>query len=268
MDRRGFLNLGMIGASAAVASAATYFTIKYPPFSSGCYVQMGTSITAGGSGAKSGSITPIVVGDRIRRLGVNAAIPGSCAGVHKFAEVNPFSLFALVDSIVSQDWSVQNAARGFAFRDAAISRLMMAFPDVAYLGLEYGTNDFRYDRPIGSAHDRSGATFIGALNYSVEKLLEAFPRLRVFLITPAWMPTIDGRDSDEHPNALGCFLKEYVDAMLHAAELNHIPCLDFWRGLGLNKYNYKAFTLDGTHPNDLGALERGERIASFIQATF
>jgi hypothetical protein len=79
---------------------------------------------------------------------------------------------------------------------------------------------------------------------------------------PAWMLTFDGRDSDEYPNEIGSFLKEYVEAMIRIAELHHIPCLDMWRNLGNNKTNYKTFTLDSVHPNDFGAEGRGQLIAS------
>jgi lysophospholipase L1-like esterase len=58
------------------------------------------------------------------------------------------------------------------------------------------------------------------------------------------------------------------DAMIKVAELNHIPCLDMWRCLGVNQFNYKTFTVDGTHPTAEGARRRGEAIASFINATF
>ncbi len=58
------------------------------------------------------------------------------------------------------------------------------------------------------------------MNYSLQKLIAAFPRMRVFLMTPSWMPTFDDKDSDKYPNGIGCFLREYVDAMLRVAELN------------------------------------------------
>jgi len=140
------------------------------------------------------------------------------------------------------------------------------FPSVTHLGLEYGTNDFRYDRPIGLNTDISKETFKGALNYSIQKLLRAFPKLRLFLITPTWMPTIDDLDSDDNPNGIGSFLREYIEAMIRISELNHIPCLDMSRMLGINKTNYKTFTVDGIHPNDIGATRRAELIASFMNS--
>jgi lysophospholipase L1-like esterase len=265
MDRRGFVQgLGI----AAAASAATYWLARRSRFAGGYYVQMGTSVTAG-AGTKYGAATPSTVGKTLGMVAVNAGLPGSCAGLHKFPDMNPVSLCSIADAIVSSDWASQAPRTGGTARDVAISKLMTAgFETVTHLGLEYGTNDFRYDRPIGLDTDYCKETFKGALNYSIQGILRSFPRLRIFLITPAWMPTFDDRDSDWHPNEIGSFLKEYVDAMIRVAELNHIPCLDMWRNLGVNKTNVVAFTSDGVHPNDLGAIRRGEAIASFMGNVF
>jgi lysophospholipase L1-like esterase len=41
-----------------------------------------------------------------------------------------------------------------------------------------------------------------------------------------------------------------------------------WRTLGLGINNYKTFTFDGTHPNEAGAIRRGEAIASYMNSVF
>jgi hypothetical protein len=221
-----------------------------------------------GTGTKYGDITPTIVGDKLNILAVNAGVPGACAGVHKLPEMNPVSLYSLVDAIVSGDWS-QQVRSGEMIRDVAVSRLMMAgFSSVTHLGLEYGTNDFHYGRPIGVDGDCAKETFKGALNYAIRALSLTYPKLHIFLITPSWLLTHDGRDSDDQPNENGAFLREYIDAMNRISELNHIPCLDMWRTLGVNKYNEKTFIADGTHPTDFGAVRRGEVIASFMNSVF
>jgi len=111
-------------------------------------------------------------------------------------------------------------------------------------------------------------TFIGGLTYSLRKLATTFPTTRLFLITPSWFLTSDGRNTDDVPNGLGLFLKDYVSAMVQTAEQFHIPCLNLWRSLGVNASNYKSFLADGLHPTDLGAIRRGEVIGSFLTSTF
>jgi hypothetical protein len=65
----------------------------------------------------------------------------------------------------------------------------------------------------------------------------------------------------------GCIEGEGLPKRL-AVMANHIPCLDMWRDLGINRYNYKNFSLDGAHPNAVAAKKRGETIASFIDRKF
>jgi GDSL-like Lipase/Acylhydrolase family len=253
-----------MGATAGI----TYKLARHNRFSGGSYVQMGTSVTSG-TGTKRGHISPVVVGDRLGMSALNVGLPGACAGVHQYPDLNPLSLYALADAICSGDWNEQAKPFHNELRDGALSRLMTTgFATVTHLGLEYGTNDFHYNRPIGLDSDCSKDTFKGALHYSIRKFQATFPLMHVFLITPAWLLNENNLDSDEYPNSDGVFLKEYVDAMLRVAELHHVPCLDMWRTLGVSKDNYKKFTFDGTHPTDLGALQRGDAIASFMNANF
>jgi lysophospholipase L1-like esterase len=111
-------------------------------------------------------------------------------------------------------------------------------------------------------------TFGARLTYSTRRLLATYPQLHLFLITPAWFLNFQDQDSDTHPNSRGTYLREYVDAVVETASLNHIPSLDMWRTLGLGINNYKQFTYDGTHPNEAGAIRRGEAIAAFINSVF
>jgi hypothetical protein len=228
---------------------------------------MGTSVTSGV--VEKASVTPAIVGDRLGMLGINAALPGACAGQNRYPHMECRSLYRLVDAITSRDWAMQNAEGSDPASKVCVERLKTAdFAAVTYLGLEYGTNDFRYARPIGSSGDSTGETLKGALNYSLHRLALAFPELRLFLITPSWCTNFEDKDSDSHPNEIGAFLREYVDAMHDIGAVHHVPCLDMWRTLGVNADNYKSLTFDGVHPTPEGARRRGEVIASFIQANF
>jgi lysophospholipase L1-like esterase len=261
MRRREFFKLA---GTAAACSGVAFWAGWRARFPVGRYVQFGTSLTAG-TGSKLDGMIPALVGRKLGIDEINGGCPGSCAGNHKFPEMDPVSLYALTSAIVSGDWSAQRGRR-----DAAIGRLMtVGFENVTYVGLEYGTNDFRYDRPIGEDSNTGSDTFKGALNYSVQSLVRRFPKLRVFLMTPWWMPTFDGRDSDVFPNEAGFLLRDYVAAMSRVAQLNHIPCLDLWSTSGVGKLNVHEFTSgDGVHLNDAGAVRRAEIIAAFMRRLF
>jgi hypothetical protein len=260
MDRRALLqNVGLVGITASL----TYWAGRRTPFTGRNYVQIGTSITSEGK-------TPAVVGDRLGVPSINAGFPGTLAGADNKSNLGPMSLYSLADAVASQSWDKQITYCTVDPRyRAPLARLMAAdFGNGAYVGLEYGTNEYHYDIKIGEDADQSQDSLKGALNHSIQRLLTVFPDLRLFLITPSWMLTHDDRDSDQYPNSIGLFLRDYVEAMLKVAQLNHIPCLDMWRNLGVNRTNFKTFTADGTHPNEVGAKRRGAAIASFIGSVF
>jgi lysophospholipase L1-like esterase len=258
MDRRAFLqNLGLV-----TASAGTTYWLTLPRRPKGIYVQMGTSITAG-IHAPGAYLTPVIVGSRLNLTPINVGFDGTCAGAHVRQCFDQFSLCQLVDAIASGDWSAQDQSIAFMNigNEASLLKIKAVdFNAVTHIGLEYGTNDFSVCAPLGS--------FKEALDYSVKKLLATFPKMRLFLITPAWLLNFEELDSDTHPNKSGVFLKQYVDAMVEVAKSTGVPCLNMWQTLGLNSANYKSFTADGTHPNETGARIRGEVIASFISANF
>ncbi|WP_084800000.1 GDSL-type esterase/lipase family protein [Bradyrhizobium sp. Ai1a-2] len=263
MERRAFLKTFGIGAAGLGTAlwAGSHNTMR-----GGCYLQLGTSISAG-TGSTHGGATPSLIGERLGMFAVNGAFPGSCAGQHKVSALNPVSLYAIADAISSDDWSAQQRT-GEPVHDSSLGNLQaMRFSRVTHIALEYGANDFRYDRPIGADDDVGSETFKGALNCSIRLLRKSCPTARIFLITPWWLPTQDDRDSDVYPNRLGCFLRDYIAAMMHVADINRVPCLDLFNSGGVSKTNYRALTHDGVHPNNWGVLLRAVQISSFISTS-
>jgi lysophospholipase L1-like esterase len=260
MERRAFLRTFGFGAAGLGTAlwAGSRNTMR-----GGCYLQLGTSISAG-TGSTHGGAAPSIIGERLGMFAVNGAFPGACAGQHKFPVLNPVSLYAISSAIASGDWSAQQRT-GEPVHDSSLGNLQATnFPSVTHIGLEYGANEFRYDRPIGSDDDVGSETFKGALNYSIGLLRKSCPTARIFLITPWWLPTYDDRDSDVYPNELGSFLRDYIAAMLRVADMNRVPCLDLFHSSGVGKTNYRALTHDGLHPNNWGVLLRAVQISSFI----
>ena len=143
LDRRTALRtFGIVGASALTTLGGAELYGRASKYFRGYYIQLGTSITAG-AGTKYGAITPSIVGKVLGLRAINGGFPGACAGLHKIPQMNPISLCNLVDAIISDDWSSQKNM-GSEPNNIKISQLTAAFSNVAYLGLEYGTNDFNY----------------------------------------------------------------------------------------------------------------------------
>jgi hypothetical protein len=269
VDRRNFVQmLGATFLGGVASSAGTYLATRphAQRAAPGLYVQLGTSITAGVH-APGADLTPSVVGARLNLDAVNLGFDGACCGIYPGSN-EPISLCRMVDAIVSASWSRQDSGLSFEPHKRTLRKAKaIDFSKVTHLGLEYGINDCTVNAPIGIL-EQNISTFKGALIYSLQKLSISFPAIRVFLITPAWAVNYENRDSDLYPNKAGVFLREYVDAMLDVSSSMRVPCLDLWRRLNIAGYNYKAFTLDGAHPNREGAIRRGEMIAGFISGTF
>jgi len=240
----------------------------------GLYAQMGTSITAG-LRAPDAYRAPAIVGERLQIDAVNVGFESTYTGIGIHDDFDQLSLLALSEAIVSADWSKQDIAvsRLSTLEDETKPPILrklkgIDFSKVTYLGLEYGTNDFTLNVPIGKDSDTSGTTFKGALSQAVRKLTSTYPMMKIFFITPAWFLDEKDRDTDYNANKAGHFLKDYVDAMLEIADINRIHCLDMWRTLGVNKDTYNEFTFDSKHPNAKGAQRRGELTASFITKVY
>lgn len=260
MDRRFFLqSAGLVAAS----SGLTYLAVRpRTKTTKGIYVQMGTSITAG-IHAPGAYLTPFIVGSRLNLTPINVGFSGAGVGIYERPTNDAFSLHQLVNAITSEDWREQDRSipSMVGGNESQLARLKtIDFNRVTHLGLEYGTNDFTVCAPLSD--------FVDSLDYSVRKLLSSFPKARIFLITPAWVLNYQELDSDTHPNQSGIFLKQYVNAMISVAVATGVPCLNMRTTLGINLANYKDFTFDGTHPNETGAIIRGEVIASFIKSSF
>ena len=99
----------------------------------------------------------------------------------------------------------------------------------------------------------------GALRYSIETLLNAFPQLRIFVLLPTYRFTMDSdgnfsEDSSTMTNSLGKTLPEYVQAMADAAKAYGLPVIDNYYGLGVNKWSRTQYFSgsDGVHHNTAG----------------
>lgn len=266
MDLRSIIKLGAATAAMAGTAGIVWHETRLRFFGQ-TYLQMGTSIS-GGAGAPDQGTTPIVVGRTLHMTATNAGLDGACAGYSPAPGREQRSLYSVVNSIVSHDWKAQQVEK-FPRCQLAIARSQnVNFGELDYLGLEYGANDFGLARPIGRNDDLMPDTFKGALNYSLDRLTSAFPRLRIFLIGPTWRMTKEGQNSDTTPNSAGIFLKDYVEATTSIARQHNLPSLDMWRSLGIGPDNHQRFLIDGVHLNPDGAKWSGQAIAAFMNSVF
>lgn len=200
----------------------------------------------------------------------NVGFGGCRMSVHPTAGYAAFSMWALAKAIAENIWVAQDgeAPNGSSyFREQLDLLQSIDFDEVDMVVIHYGTNDFTAGDGVAmdNADDPDDCnTLCGALRYSVEKLLGAYPKLQIFVSLPVfrYWTADDGTItySDDYINSSGQTLPEFMEALRGVAEEYHLPVIDGYHGMGVNKLNASAFLSDGTHHNEDGRKLFGEFI--------
>lgn len=118
-----------------------------------------------------------------------------------------------------------------------------------------GTNDWRFAKgDVGKVTNFDESTFCGSMNVALRSIFQFAPKIKPILVTPLYRSRQnydDNKNSDDYPvNYI--FLREYVDAVKAIGQYNHVPVIDLYNNLCINRYNDKFYLDDGVHPNDNG----------------
>lgn len=176
-----------------------------------------------------------------------------------------FSMFELADAIADDDWTGQDAAiadttwseRPAYFAETLALLKSIDFSEVDIVTIAYGTNDFTAAVTLDNANDnKDTSTFAGALRYSIETLLTAYPNLRIVCCgqTYRWWDSsgefVD--DSNDHEVG-GQLLTQFVAKTEEVAKEYNLQFLNNYY-IGIGKFTRSTFfTLpDTTHPNNVG----------------
>ena len=174
---------------------------------------------------------------------------------------NNFGMWALAKAIAENNWSSQDssASSGASYFPEHLTLLKsIDFNNVDIAVIHYGTNDFGAGSSPVSLDDTSNAenysTLCGALRYSINKLLTAYPILKIYISLPVYRYWEDGSTITyaESYKRNGYTLSDYVEALRNVAAEFNLPVIDGYYGLGVNKYNASTYLADGTHHNTEG----------------
>lgn len=190
---------------------------------------------------------------------------GGCRMSQHVGHWDAFSMYRLAYAIANNDYAVQDDAIGYDDRTSYAEEPLAVMKSIDYSALDiltigYGTNDFTGNNQIDNADNPlDTSTVCGALRYSIETLLTAYPNPRIFVLLPTYRFWIDSAnaytdDAFNHTNDLGKTLIEYIDAIAETAKDYNIPVIDNFAELGINKFNRQQYfpVTDGTHHNENG----------------
>lgn len=206
----------------------------------------------------------------------NCGFGGCRMAKHGMTNFDAFSMYRLADSIVSGDWSLQDA--GIAdrthnenvpsyFTEGLAILKGLDFANVDIITIAYGTNDFTGNIGLENPENAKDTTkFAGALRYSVETLLNAYPHLKIFVCSQAyrfWMDANNVFTEDSDTKMFnGVKLTDFVAKTSEVAKEYHLPYINNY-DIGMNKYNrsYYFGATDGTHPLTTGCHLIAQHIA-------
>lgn len=226
----------------------------------------GKLITCFGDSITSNGNYPSLIAQNTGATVINCGISGSAmARTGDTDTYHALSMASMADGIATGDWTKQIAAAEVVGRTASLNTIMSVnYANVHVLTISMATNDYGNNRAMGDNNSTTPETFKGAINYVINKILTAYPAINILFLTPIWRARHsidDGKDCDVYPNIANIFLREYSDAIIELADINHVRSINLFGQVGINKYTASTYLAEeGLHPIEAGYL----KIASFV----
>lgn len=204
---------------------------------------------------------------------LNVGFGGCMMSPHPNVNFAKFSMSNLVDAIVSNNFSAQEAALSgsgipASFR-ATLDRLKaINWSTVKAITISYGTNDWLNSNKIDNPADKyDKAYYLGALRYSVRAMFQKAKHLQIVVSPPIFRSTNDrSENANNWKNGNGEYLKDYANAVANVGKELKIPVADTFYGLGINEFNESEYfpSTDGTHPNAKGRALIAAKLAQTL----
>lgn len=236
-------------------------------------VCMGDSITGNYPTTTVPDDYPAYIANQTGMYVSNGGFGGCRMSLHTSATQAPFSFCALVDAIVSGDWSSQDTQAAsdsnniYHVYDHILNLKDVDWASVDYLTVFYGTNDWTAQVPIDNPENlKDTSTYIGAFRYGYEKLMGAYPNIKVLAVTPMYRFSTDPAWDSDNQQYGGKYLYDFGDALIDVCKGYHIPCIDMYRMSGVNAYTRANYIADGTHPTEAGIVNLANIIGGKVMA--
>ena len=245
-------------------------TAEELPLSSKTVVCMGDSLFGMHRDETS---TPNVIAKNTGATVYNAGFGGTRLSVHPYKGFDAFSAFKLVDAVISRDFSEQEAQAAYGedyFPEQLEVLKSIDFSTVDIIVLHYGTNDFNGKYvPFENPDDpKDTNTILGALNYCIDALEEAFPHIEIVVSLPVYRMWYAEDNTIEYgetrTDSFGNVLTDLISEMQKTADAKFVYTIDSYSALEISKDNASDYLPDGTHFNEEGRRLFGEYISQCL----
>ena len=247
-------------------------------FASGAHPLMGKKILCLGDsifGTKNTEVSEFF--KSITKANVyNCALGGTRMAQHEEGWDN-WSMYRFAYSIANNDWAIQENGLShtnvppFAEERLAFIKTL-DFNDIDVITINHGTNDWSGSITLDNdSNPLDTTTYMGALRYSIETILTAYPHLKIVVLSPCWRYWKDSdgnftNDSNTRTNTLGEALVSYVSKGKEVAESYQLDWVDLYH-IGFNKFTTSIYfpPTDTTHPNNTGRLAIAKKMSECIR---
>lgn len=247
-------------------------------FASGAHPLMGKKILCLGDsifGTKNTEVSEFF--KSITKANVyNCALGGTRMAQHEEGWDN-WSMYRFAYSIANNDWTIQENGLShtnvppFAEERLAFIKTL-DFNDIDVITINHGTNDWSGSITLDNdSNPLDTTTYMGALRYSIETILTAYPHLKIVVLSPCWRYWKDSdgnftNDSNTRTNTLGEALVSYVSKGKEVAESYQLDWVDLYH-IGFNKFTTSIYfpSTDTTHPNNTGRLAIAKKMSECIR---
>ena len=145
------------------------------------------------------------------------------------------------------------------------------FTSANLVTIAYGINDWKGNQPLGeilSTVPSTPTTVIGAMQYTIVKIMQSNPETKIVGILPLNSSDYGSFDSKwalNTANANNVTLEQFVQALIDVYEYYGIEYIDLTHSSVVNRLNIQSLLIDGVHPSisahRLLALELSKRIS-------
>lgn len=197
----------------------------------------------------------------------NCGFGGCRMAKHNINKWDAFCMHSLADAIHDNDWSLQDSLcddaswtdRPWYFRKRVNYLKSIDFSKVDIITIAYGTNDFMSDIKQDNELNKYDIEYYkGSLRYSIEKILSAYPNIRIIVCTPIYRSwnNADGTFKEDSNTKIDSWRKTLIDFGTSCKEVcaeYNLQCIDnYYIGMGKFTRTYYWDTTDYTHPNVKG----------------
>ena len=250
-------------------------------FASGAHPLMGKKILCLGDsifGTKNTEVSEFF--KSITKANVyNCALGGTRMAQHEEGWDN-WSMYRFAYSIANNDWTIQENGLShtnvppFAEERLAFIKTL-DFNDIDVITINHGTNDWSGSITLDNdSNPLDTTTYMGALRYSIETILTAYPHLKIVVLSPCWRywKDADGNftnDSNTRTNTISETLLTYVNKGKQVAANYQLNWIDLYH-IGFNELTTSIYfpSTDTTHPNNTGRLAIAKKMAECMGVTF